>query len=194
MVPRVISALIVLLLWQKGMILMNYKDTLLTPNTLFEMKANLTEKSQKFNWNDYVIMLWGRYHHNAHQPPFILHDGPPYANGDLHVGHALNKILKDFIVRYYNQKGYYSPWICGWDTHGLPIETAVVKSGVDRKTTPPVAFRQICRKYALEQIDKQIEQFSRLGLFSDFTNRYVTLDLEYELEQLRLFQTMVQNN
>ncbi|KAF0851520.1 MAG: isoleucine--tRNA ligase [Spiroplasma poulsonii] len=172
---------------------MNYKDTLLTPNTLFEMKANLTEKEPKIQleWLRNNV-VGGRYHHNAHQPPFILHDGPPYANGDLHVGHALNKILKDFIVRYYNQKGYYSPWICGWDTHGLPIETAVVKSGVDRKTTPPVAFRQICRKYALEQIDKQIEQFSRLGLFSDFTNRYVTLDLEYELEQLRLFQTMVQ--
>lgn len=172
---------------------MNYKDTLLIPNTLFEMKANLTEKEPQIQleWlrTNVVATL---YQHNKKQQPFILHDGPPYANGDLHVGHALNKILKDFIVRYHNQKGDYSPWICGWDTHGLPIETAVVKSGIDRKTTPPVTFRQICRKYALEQIDKQIVQFSRLGLFTDFTNRYVTLDLEYELEQLRLFQIMVQ--
>ncbi|WP_425378214.1 isoleucine--tRNA ligase [Spiroplasma endosymbiont of Polydrusus pterygomalis] len=172
---------------------MNYKDTLLTPNTLFEMKANLAEKEPKIQleWLRKNVVA-GRYQHNATQPPFILHDGPPYANGDLHVGHALNKILKDFIVRYYNQKGYYSPWICGWDTHGLPIETAVVKSGVNRKKTPPVRFRQICRKYALDQIDNQIKQFSRLGLFSDFQQKYVTLDLAYELEQFRLFQTMVQ--
>ncbi len=172
---------------------MNYKDTLLTPNTLFEMKANLAGKEPQIQleWLKTNVVS-GRYQHNVNNKPFILHDGPPYANGDLHVGHALNKILKDFIVRYYNQKGFYSPWICGWDTHGLPIETAVVKSGVDRKTTPPVAFRQICRQYALDQIEKQITQFSRLGLFSDFQQKYVTLDLPYELEQLRLFQTMVQ--
>ncbi len=172
---------------------MNYKDTLLNPNTLFEMKANLAGKEPQIQleWLKTNVVSW-RYQHNANNQPFILHDGPPYANGDLHVGHALNKILKDFIVRYYNQKGFYSPWICGWDTHGLPIETAVVKSGVDRKKTPPVAFRQICRQYALEQIEKQITQFSRLGLFSDFKQKYVTLDLQYELEQLRLFQTMVQ--
>ncbi|RUO86662.1 isoleucine--tRNA ligase [Spiroplasma endosymbiont of Megaselia nigra] len=172
---------------------MNYKDTLLTPNTLFEMKANLVGKEPQIQleWLKTNVVS-GRYQHNANNQPFILHDGPPYANGDLHVGHALNKILKDFIVRYYNQKGFYSPWICGWDTHGLPIETAVVKSGVDRKTTPPVAFRQICRQYALDQIEKQITQFSRLGLFSDFQQKYVTLYLPYELEQLRLFQTMVQ--
>ncbi|MFJ1522195.1 isoleucine--tRNA ligase [Spiroplasma sp. ald] len=172
---------------------MNYKDTLLTPNTLFEMKANLAGKEPQIQleWLKTNVVS-GRYQHNANNQPFILHDGPPYANGDLHVGHALNKILKDFIVRYYNQKGFYSPWICGWDTHGLPIETAVVKSGVDRKTTPPVAFRQICRQYALDQIEKQITQFSWLGLFSDFQQKYVTLDLPYELEQLRLFQTMVQ--
>ncbi|PQP78106.1 isoleucine--tRNA ligase [Spiroplasma sp. ChiS] len=172
---------------------MNYKDTLLTPNTLFEMKANLAEKEPQIQleWLKTNVVS-ARYQHNVSNQAFILHDGPPYANGDLHVGHALNKILKDFIVRYYNQKGFYSPWICGWDTHGLPIETAVVKSGVDRKTTPPVAFRQICRQYALDQIEKQITQFSRLGLFSDFQQKYVTLDLAYELEQLRLFQTMVQ--
>ncbi|ELL45011.1 isoleucine--tRNA ligase [Spiroplasma melliferum] len=172
---------------------MNYKDTLLTPNTLFEMKANLAEKEPQIQleWLKTNVVS-ARYQHNVSNQAFILHDGPPYANGDLHVGHALNKILKDFIVRYYNQKGFYSPWICGWDTHGLPIETAVVKSGVDRKTTPPVAFRQICRQYALDQIKKQITQFSRLGLFSDFQQKYVTLDLAYELEQLRLFQTMVQ--
>ncbi|WP_348735333.1 isoleucine--tRNA ligase [Spiroplasma endosymbiont of Ammophila pubescens] len=172
---------------------MNYKDTLLIPNTLFEMKANLAGKEPQIQleWLKTNVVS-GRYQHNTNNQPFILHDGPPYANGDLHVGHALNKILKDFIVRYYNQKGFYSPWICGWDTHGLPIETAVVKSGVDRKTTPPVAFRQICRQYALDQIEKQITQFSRLGLFSDFQQKYVTLDLPYELEQLRLFQTMVQ--
>ncbi|GAA6238499.1 MAG: isoleucine--tRNA ligase [Spiroplasma phoeniceum] len=172
---------------------MNYKDTLLTPNTLFEMKANLAGKEPQIQleWLKTNVVS-GRYQHNANNQPFILHDGPPYANGDLHVGHALNKILKDFIVRYYNQKGFYSTWICGWDTHGLPIETAVVKSGVNRKTTPPVAFRQICRQYALDQIEKQITQFSRLGLFSDFQQKYVTLDLPYELEQLRLFQTMVQ--
>lgn len=172
---------------------MNYKDTLLMPNTLFEMKANLIEKEKKIQleWLRTKIVSV-RYKHNIKRPTFILHDGPPYANGDLHVGHALNKILKDFIVRYYNQKGFYSPLICGWDTHGLPIETAVFKNGVDRKSIHPVVFRQICRKYALEQIEQQIKQFSCLGLFSDFNKKYITLDLEYELEQLRLFKTMVQ--
>ncbi|AHF57870.1 isoleucine--tRNA ligase [Spiroplasma eriocheiris] len=174
---------------------MNYKDTLLMPTTLFEMKANLNTKEptiqQEWLATNLVnqILTKNKKHHQ-----FILHDGPPYANGNLHVGHSLNKILKDFIVRYYTNKGYYAPWICGWDTHGLPIESAVVNSGVDRKATPPGEFREICQQYALNQINNQISQFSRLGLLTDFNDKYVTLDLDYEISQLELFKTMVEKN
>ena len=174
---------------------MNYKDTLLMPTTLFEMKANLNTKEpiiqQEWLTTNLVnqILTKNKKHHQ-----FILHDGPPYANGNLHVGHSLNKILKDFIVRYYTNKGYYASWICGWDTHGLPIESAVVNSGVDRKATPPGEFREICQQYALNQINNQINQFSRLGLLTDFNDKYVTLDLDYEISQLELFKTMVAKN
>ncbi|AHF61122.1 hypothetical protein P344_04225 [Spiroplasma mirum ATCC 29335] len=174
---------------------MNYKDTLLMPTTLFEMKANLNTKEpiiqQEWLTTNLVnqILTKNKKHHQ-----FILHDGPPYANGNLHVGHSLNKILKDFIVRYYTNKGYYAPWICGWDTHGLPIESAVINSGVDRKATPPGEFREICQQYALNQINNQINQFSRLGLLTDFNDKYVTLDLDYEISQLELFKTMVAKN
>ena len=88
------------------------------------------------------------------QIPFILHDGPPYANGDIHIGHALNKVLKDFVLRYQTMKGRYVPYIPGWDTHGLPIETAVTKKGVNRKEMSLVDYRKVCYQYALEQVEK----------------------------------------
>lgn len=172
---------------------MEYKNTLLILKTDFEMKANLKEKESKFQqkwseddiYNKALLM-------NKENKQFILHDGPPYANGNLHVGHALNKILKDIIVRFNTSQGYYTPFICGWDTHGLPIESAITKTGVDRKNLKAIEFRKLCKNYALEQTNNQQHQFSKFALFTDFNKKYVTLDLNYQLTQLELFKTMVE--
>ena len=127
---------------------------------------------------------------NAGREAFYLHDGPPYANGDMHAGHALNKILKDMIIRYKSLKGFYTPFTPGWDTHGLPIENAVVKNGVDRKTTPIVDFRKQCAKYAFKQVDRQRKQLLRLGVVGDYENPYITLTKEYEKGQIEIFADM----
>jgi len=170
-----------------------YKQTLLMPKTDFPMRANLPVREldiQKF-WTEidlYEKMLKTR----KDATPFILHDGPPYANGNLHVGHGLNKILKDFINRRKLMMGHYVQYIAGWDTHGLPIEHAVVQSGVDRKKISVAEFRAICEKYALEQIDIQLHQFDRLGIFTNWDERYVTLYPEFEKEQLKVFAKMVE--
>ncbi len=172
----------------------DYKDTLLMMKTEFSMRANLANKEpevQKY-WEE--IDLYNEVlKKNKDHIPFILHDGPPYANGDIHTGHALNKILKDFVLRYRTMSGYYVPYIPGWDTHGLPIEAALTKkSKINRKTMPVSEFRKLCEQYALEQIDKQREQFKRLGILGEWDNPYVTLDKKYEAEQLRVFATMVE--
>jgi len=173
----------------------NYKDTLLIYQTNFEMKANLKEKEIVFQkeWieNDIYNKKITR---NAENPHFILHDGPPYANGDIHVGHALNKILKDFIVRWKNSNGFNAPYIMGWDTHGLPIETAVIKTGINQKKLKATEFRDLCKEYALNQVKNQSNQFKRLGIFSDYNKRYLTLDPNFEASQLRLFTKMVEKN
>ncbi|GAF66151.1 isoleucyl-tRNA synthetase [Bacillus sp. TS-2] len=122
---------------------------------------------------------------------FILHDGPPYANGDIHMGHALNKILKDFIVRYKSMSGFHAPYVPGWDTHGLPIETALTKKGkVKRKEMTVAAFRKLCEEYALKQVERQREQFLRLGVRGDWWNPYITLDKSYEAQQIKVFGEM----
>lgn len=172
----------------------NYKDTLLMPQTNFEMRANLTTKEpqlQKY-WQEQKIYQQLITKNKKSTKTFILHDGPPYANGDLHLGHALNKILKDIIVRYYNSNNYYAPYIPGWDTHGLPIETAVTKSGINRKTITVSDFRNQCQKYAQLQVANQINQFKTLGLLTDFENYYVTYDKAYESEQIKVFAKMVE--
>lgn len=172
----------------------NYKDTLLMPQTNFEMRANLTSKElhlQKY-WQEQKIYQKLLTKNKNATKTFILHDGPPYANGDLHLGHALNKILKDIIVRYYNSNNYYAPYIPGWDTHGLPIETAVTNSGINRKTITVSNFRKQCQKYAELQVINQINQFKALGLLTDFANYYVTYDKKYEAEQIKVFAKMVE--
>ena len=135
---------------------MNYKETLLMPKTDFNMRGNLTEneKIQRKKWEE--MDLYNKIKEkNQGKKPFVLHDGPPYANGDIHIGHAMNKILKDFVNRYKMMSGYDITYIPGWDTHGLPIEQAVTNSGVDRKSMSKADFRELCYKYALEQIEKQ---------------------------------------
>ena len=171
----------------------DYKDTLLMMKTDFPMRGNLgvnEHNIQKF-WNENDI-----YHkaleRNAGKEQFYLHDGPPYANGNIHVGHALNKVLKDFLVRYKTMNGYYAPYIPGWDTHGLPIENALTKNKkVNRKELSVSEFRTLCEKYAWEQVDKQRTGFKRLGVFAEWEKPYITLDPKFEAHQLRTFGKMV---
>ncbi|AUB31862.1 isoleucine--tRNA ligase [Spiroplasma floricola] len=171
----------------------NYKDTLLINQTSFDMKADLKIKEPEIQntWKEKKIYN-KKIEANKNKPTFILHDGPPYANGNIHVGHSLNKILKDFIVRWKNQIGYNSPYIMGWDTHGLPIETAITKTGVNRKAMSPVEFRNLCKEYALQQVSNQSEQFRRLGIFTDYDYKYITLTDDFELSELKLFAKMVE--
>ncbi|AXK51287.1 isoleucine--tRNA ligase [Spiroplasma alleghenense] len=171
----------------------NYKDTLLIQNTDFEMRAGLKDKEPKIQEKWEKLNIYNKkIKLNDKKPLFILHDGPPYANGDIHVGHALNKSLKDFIVRWKNSNGYKSPYIMGWDTHGLPIETAIAKTGVDRKKVSPEVFRDLCRNYAIEQIENQKKGFKRLGIFTDDKVIYRTLDPSFEISQLKLFAKLVE--
>lgn len=170
---------------------MNYKDTLLMPKTKFDMRANLPTKEYKFQerWHEddiYHKMLEKR----KDAPLFVLHDGPPYANGDIHIGHALNKILKDFVVRSKYMAGYQVPFIPGWDTHGLPIETAVQKLGYDRKKMPIDDFRKVCLDYAQKQVALQKSMFYRLGVTGDYDNPYITYQKEFEANQIKVFAKM----
>lgn len=170
---------------------MELKKTLLMPRTSFEMRGNLNVKEPTFlaRWQEqklYQEMLANR----QGAPEYCLHDGPPYANGNIHCGHMLNRLLKDFIVRYKNMAGFYTPFVFGWDTHGLPIENQVTKQGVNRKTTPIVEFRQKCREYALKQVETQKEQIKRLGVIGDFDFPYLTLDKKYEARQIEVFAKM----
>lgn len=172
---------------------MDYKSTLSMPKTDFPMRGNLGVREIEFQkaWEDsnlYKKVL----EKNKNNPSFILHDGPPYANGDIHIGHALNKVLKDFVLRYQTMKGKYVPYIPGWDTHGLPIETAVTKKGVNRKEMSLVDYRKVCYQYALDQVEKQKVQFKRLGILGDWDNPYITLTKEYEARQVSVFAKMVE--
>ncbi|WP_300920424.1 isoleucine--tRNA ligase, partial [uncultured Dubosiella sp.] len=170
---------------------MDYKDTLHMPKTGFEMRGNLTKKEPKYQqrWEEerlYDKMLARR--ENA--KPFVLHDGPPYANGDIHLGHALNKILKDVINKSKFMEGYKVPYIPGWDTHGLPIETAVTKLGFDRKKMGIAEFRKICYDYAMEQVARQKAGFLSLGSIGDYDHPYITLTKDFEAEQIKIFGKM----
>ncbi|MBE4908801.1 isoleucine--tRNA ligase [Bacillus luteolus] len=171
---------------------MEYKDTLLMPKTEFPMRGNLPNREPQLQtkWEEMDIYKKVQ-EHTKDRPLFILHDGPPYANGDIHMGHALNKILKDFIVRYKSMSGFCAPYVPGWDTHGLPIETALTKNKkVNRKEMSVAEFRKLCEEYAYEQINSQREQFKRLGVRGDWDNPYITLKPEYEAQQIKVFGDM----
>ena len=170
---------------------MELKKTLIMNKGDFEMRANLAQKEPTYvkHWSE-MDLYHKMLEKNDGREAFYLHDGPPYANGDMHAGHALNKILKDMIIRYKSLKGFYTPFTPGWDTHGLPIENAVVKNGVDRKTTPIVDFRKQCAKYAFKQVDRQRKQLLRLGVVGDYENPYITLTKEYEKGQIEIFADM----
>ena len=172
---------------------MDYKDTLLMPQTEFKMRGNLAENEvkQRKEWEDMDLYNLIK-NKNKNNKPFILHDGPPYANGNIHLGHSLNKILKDFVNRSKMMEGYFVEYIPGWDTHGLPIEQAITNSGVDRKSMTTAEFRKYCYDYALKQVETQKEDFKKLNVIGDWDNPYITLNPEYEARQIEVFAKMTQ--
>lgn len=171
----------------------DYNKTLNLPKTDFPMRAGLpkSEPERLKHWQD-IGVYEKLMEHNEGKPLYVLHDGPPYANGDIHLGHALNKVLKDMIVRYKNMTGFQAPYVPGWDTHGLPTELkARKKAGVGNSTSiSEVELRKICRDFALSYIDDQRDQFKRLGGIGEWDNPYITLQHAYEAKQIRIFSEM----
>ena len=173
----------------------DYKNTVNLPETAFPMKADLARREPEMLawWEEHRIYEKLRAGCGG-RPTFILHDGPPYANGAIHIGHAVNKMLKDIIVKSRSLDGYDAPYVPGWDCHGLPIEHQVEKKrGRDAKQLDAKAFRQACREFALEQIDVQRKDFMRLGVMGDWANPYLTIAPRYEAEQLRAFAQIIRN-
>lgn len=170
----------------------DYGKTLNLPQTEFPMRGNLPKKEPEmiefWDSND----IYGKVaEKNAGHPKYILHDGPPYANGDIHLGHALNKVLKDMIIKHRSMTGYDAPYVPGWDTHGLPIELKAIKAlGLDHHGVDKVAFRQACAGFALDAVENQKKQFRRLGVRGDWDHPYVTLDSKFEAEQIGVFGDM----
>lgn len=177
---------------------MEYKNTLNLPKTDFPMKADLVAREPQRLKDWQASRLYQRIQeHRAGAPKFVLHDGPPFANGDVHIGNALNKILKDFIVKYHTLRGKSAPYVPGWDCHGLPIEFKVVqehrkKGGEGAASSDPVAIRKACDAYARRFIELQRQQFQRLGVLGDWAQPYLTLTPQYEADELRLFADLVE--
>ena len=170
----------------------DYGKTLNLPQTDFPMRANLPQREPEFlnKWEEMDI-----YHKQLEKakgrPAFILHDGPPYANGGIHLGTSLNKILKDIVVKYHSMAGYYTPYVPGWDTHGLPIEQRAIKElGLKRHEVGPVVFREACEGFAMKYLDIQRNAFKRLGVRADWENPYITLKPEFEARQIEVFGEM----
>lgn len=174
----------------------NFNETLNLPKTKFPMRADLPKREPAF----YESLIENNFYSkllkkNENKPTYILHDGPPYANGKIHLGTALNKILKDFIIKQKNMNNFKAPFVPGWDTHGLPIELSALKnSKVDRKDLSALELRKLCEAYAKQYIDLQKQQFRRLGVIGDFENPYLTFDKEFESDQIKVFGKMVKNN
>ena len=171
---------------------MDYRDTLNLPVTDFPMRGNLPRREPEIlkTWEENDI--YNKVQEaRVGRPLFILHDGPPYANGDIHLGHAINKVLKDIVVKYKTMMGYNAPYIPGWDTHGLPIEIQVTKKlGVNRHAVSTLEFREKCKDYAEKYVGIQREQFKRLGVRGDWDHPYLTLHKEYEAAQIGVFGVM----
>src|SRR5580704_15213827 len=172
-----------------------YKDTLNLPKTDFPMKANLASREPD------ILKKWEELHlykkmrkHNAKNPRFIFHDGPPYANGQIHVGHVVNKVLKDIVTKSKTFSGFDAAFVPGWDCHGLPIELNVEKKiGKPGHKVTVAEFRSACRKYAMEQVEIQKEGFKRLGVIADWENPYLTMDFTYEADIVRSLAKIIAN-
>jgi isoleucyl-tRNA synthetase len=174
---------------------LDYKHTINLPETAFPMKADLARREPEVLrwWEEQKI--YGKLREAARgRPTFVLHDGPPYANGAIHLGHAINKVLKDVVVKSRSLDGYDAPYVPGWDCHGLPIEHQIEKTrGKEVKTLEPREFRQACREYAQAQAQAQREDFKRLGVLGDWDRPYMTMQRGYEAEQLRAFAQILRN-
>ncbi len=170
----------------------DYNKTINLPKTEFSMRGNLPKKEPEMlsNWDENNL-YYEIVKKNKGKTPYVLHDGPPYANGDIHLGTALNKVLKDIIVKYKNMNGFCADYIPGWDTHGLPIELKAMKEiGVENGAIPPLELRKHCKDYALSYVESQKNQFKRLGVLGDFNNPYLTLKPEFEGKQVKVFGEM----
>ena len=170
----------------------DYNSTIHLPKTDFPMRAGLPKREPEFLENWEAEHIYDKLmQKNEGKPLFVLHDGPPYANGNLHLGHALNKILKDFIVRYKNMAGFKAPYVPGWDTHGLPIERqAIAAFGLDRHKVSNVDFCEKCKEFALDHVNTQREQFKRLGVIGDWEHPYLTLTNDFVAKQVEVFGEM----
>src|SRR5579883_1526698 len=174
---------------------MDYKNTLNLPQTDFPMKADLvTREPQRLAKWEGMALYQKIQARRANAEKFVLHDGPPFANGDVHIGTALNKTLKDIIVKYHSLRGKSAPYVPGWDCHGLPIEFKVTQEmrKAGDTSADPAAIRKACEAYARKYIDLQRAQFKRLGVLGDWENPYLTLNKEYEADELRLFADIVE--
>src|SRR3954468_24088878 len=168
---------------------MDYKDTLNLPRTDFPIKADLLAREPQRLEKGYATRLYERIQAaRVGAQKFVLHDGPPFANGDVHIGNALNKILKDIIVKYKSIRGHDAPYIPGWDCHGLPIEFKVTQEmrKAGNTSADPASIRTACDAYARKYIELQRTQFKRLGVLGDWDNPYLTLNKHYEADELRL--------
>ena len=173
----------------------DYNSTLNLPATDYPMRGNLPKREPEIlkKWED-SRLYYKMIEKNQGKPSYILHDGPPYANGEIHLGTALNKTLKDFIVKYKNMSGFCAPYVPGWDTHGLPIELKAMKSiGVENGAIPPVELRKHCRDFAMTHVKNQMKQFKRLGTLGDYDDPYLTLKHEYEARQVEVFGKMAKD-
>ena len=170
----------------------DYNATINLPKTDFPMRAALAKREpdmlRRWQETDLYNELMKK---NEGKPLFSLHDGPPFSNGDIHMGHALNKSLKDFIVRSYAMRGYYTPYIPGWDNHGMPIESAIIKKNkLNHKAMPIPEFRSACEAFAQSYIDRQMDGFKRLGVVGDWEHPYKTMDKGFEAEEVKVFGEM----
>jgi isoleucyl-tRNA synthetase len=174
---------------------MDYKSTVNLPKTDFPMKADLARREPETQQWWEAQKIYSKLREIARgRPTFILTDGPPYANGAIHLGHAINKVLKDIVVKSRTLDGYDAPYVPGWDCHGLPIEHQIEKTrGKQVKTLEPRAFRQACREYAMEQVNVQREGFKRLGVMGDWDRSFMTMQREYEAEQVRALAQILRN-
>ena len=170
----------------------DYSKSLNLPSTDFSMRANLPQREPEIGkvWADEDI-----YHkmleRNEGHPLFILHDGPPFSNGNIHMGTAMNKVLKDFINKYKSMSGFKVPYVPGWDNHGMPIESAIIKKNkLDRKKMSISEFRSACHKFAQDFVDIQMTSFKRLGVLGDWDNPYLTMDPKFEAREVKVFGDM----
>ena len=172
---------------------MDYKNTLNLPKTYFAMKANLPQREPLFlkRWQEEDIYTQIQKKSKG-KKKYVLHDGPPYANGDIHIGHALNKTLKDIVIKYKTMKGFDSPYVPGWDCHGLPVEHQLFKElKLTKYQIGQLEFRKKAYDYAMKYVSIQREQFKRLGVFGDWENPYLTLSKDYEADIVSCLAALV---